>query len=527
MLLAAFSGGLSINTAPHLIPPTAATVCNNVDLSNGILEPFKSPVKYIDATDSKVVWYKNKYSFHPQNSIFCNMLDQAFVATPEKTIQKTLDGEIWYNIAIESPTQQLTIEPGPPNPQAEKPDTPVDIWGTFYGPDIRYCYTYYNANDGTESAPSPFTAPVKVGEYVNGGEDQETSNDYILYSYATIKDIIASDDPQVTHIRIYRMGGGITTFSLVMQIPNISSQVLDNTPSANLGNGITTIGYQVPPKVNYIATAYGMLFGCNENILYFSDENVPTNWNPLNYIVFDDNIVGIGCIQSGILVFTRYRTYIIAGNSATTFYKQLLLDNIGCLSAGSILTNGSECIWQSDDGLYMYSNVGLQNLSFSRVGNTLAPIKSCCLHNRTYYGLMEDKIVCINFHLQGAIYYLDYTAGTSIINAEAKVLVCNSKEVTEFAGAPMTMRYKTGWVASGGLSRLKTYKTFYVYAIGDISLKVYMSGELVADTNLANAVNEVKIMQGNTQGYYIEFEVTGTGELYEIEYVQEYRQNGR
>lgn len=707
-ILQAFTGGLQTRLAPHIAGSGSALICNNVNLESGILAPFSSPKPFAKATDKNVVWYKNSYSYHEKDSVFCNMLDAGFLAT-SNGIKKTTDGIIWDNIAIDAPKTALKATAGMTDadyfkkidftmsnwveyPSAGKwmlryqntegrdvrirvvlpalsqtntsptitarnstkdtnrkwtstiavrvsvvkqgvvtsswveaedkivrtkvtssaqgqsveldkisndkglrtsygttvlsqtieenmvsstdfyVEVPKDgeAWlqlvandienkagedyhtraplptkfdddalakldgkitfylfdrtthntsGELYGNDYRWCYTYYNANDGTESAPSPYTEPTTIGELV------ETSDStYWRNSYATLSDIIASADPQVTHIRIYRLGQGISDFRLVMEVENKNISVVDNVSSYDLGDACATIGYTVPPIVSYLTTAYGMLFGCKDNILYYSDEGIPTNWDPLNYIVFDDTITGIGPTSAGLLVFTKYRTYIISGNSAANFYKQLLYDSIGCISGKSIVTSGSECAWQGQNGIYLFSN-GITNLTLGKIGSKLDTITSACISDGSYFGIMQDKIIYINFLLNYAVGYLTLAGVDNIINAENKPTFILNGETCTFDGAPMKLEWQSTWLQTG-LTLYKNYKSVYIYAEGKMDYEVYIGSTLVASGKLLDGTTtEVKVSQAQRTGYYMSFKFIGTGKVYEIQYQSEDRQN--
>jgi hypothetical protein len=57
--------------------------------------------------------------------------------------------------------------------------------------------------------------------------------------------------------------------------------------------------------------------------------------------------------------------------------------------------------------------------------------------------------------------------------------------------------------------------------------KCYIDDELVSTATLLEGFQEIKLPQDKRLGYYIQFEVTGTGVLNEIEYKVEGRQNGK
>lgn len=397
-------------------------------------------------------------------------------------------------------------------------DESGETHGELAANDYRWCYTYYNANDGAESAPSPYTDATTIGRYDNSGG-------YWLNSSATLGNIKASKDPQVTHIRVYRIGDSSQRFRLALEIPNRDAIVIDNTATKFLGDMCPTIGYTVPPIVNTLATAYGMLLGSKDDTLYFSDENNPLLWNPLNYIKFDDNITGLGTCSLGILVFTAFRTYLISGNTATSFYKQLLYENIGCINQGSIVSTATECIWQSSVGIFRLGAGGLQNLTLNRIGINLETIHASTVTADCYYGVTDTKIICINFNLGGAIYYIAIADITGIVTANNSLTVVKARKLAAFTGKPMSFTWRSNWLQTS-MTLLKNYKSVYVYAEGDVDYKIYVSNKVAAQGKLRNGdVSDIKVDQLRRNGYYMQVEFSGTGTVYELQYISEDRQN--
>jgi hypothetical protein len=74
---------------------------------------------------------------------------------------------------------------------------------------------------------------------------------------------------------------------------------------------------------------------------------------------------------------------------------------------------------------------------------------------------------------------------------------------------------------------LKNYKVFYIYVIGTIQFKLYIDDTLAITKHLVDGLNEVKPPQELRYGYSVQLEFYGTGEVIEVEYKAEGRQNGR
>ena len=108
------------------------------------------------------------------------------------------------------------------------------------------------------------------------------------------------------------------------------------------------------------------------------------------------------------------------------------------------------------------------------------------------------------------------------------ILNTDSIGVKEYGnGTALTYQYKTGYIAENGLTNYKAFKDVYIYSSGSVNLKTYIDGLKVNDLDLLNGLTNFKIAQEHHRGYYIEFELVGTGTVYEIDIVSEGRQNGR
>lgn len=102
---------------------------------------------------------------------------------------------------------------------------------SFAGVAYDYLYTYYNAETGAESNPSiPMSAVIPL-----------TGTTYFPPRYPLPRrqpvhlTLVASTDPQVTNIRIYRRGGTLSANYLRLdQIPAASTSYIDISPDADI-----------------------------------------------------------------------------------------------------------------------------------------------------------------------------------------------------------------------------------------------------------------------------------------------------
>ena len=380
-----------------------------------------------------------------------------------------------------------------------------------------YVYTYYSSITGFESAPS------KASEDI-----------YIEVNKVDISGLLPSSDPTVTNINIYRLGGTLTDFYLVDTISKTSTtytdnksdlQVLDGTLLESRGNAKTKIG------LKYLTEYNEALFASVGTKLYFSNPGLVDTWPEVNYINFSDVITGLGVVQNGLLVFAKNKTWILIGNDLTTYSKYLLNGNQGCISGDTIAYVDNALLWLSLDGICTSSGGGIDVLSYPKLGKLNITPKCSVVYDSQYFLFHNTGTIIVDFRngikfrtldilARGAHYSTDYDT--------LYILTTDSIGVKEYGnGTALTYQYKTGYIAENGLTNYKAFKDVYIYSSGSINLKTYIDGLKVNDLDLINGLTNFKIAQEHHRGYYIEFELSGTGTVYEIDIVSEGRQNGR
>jgi hypothetical protein len=187
-----------------------------------------------------------------------------------------------------------------------------------------YVYTYVN-DIAQESAPSlpdsqyhhstifqsPIYAPTIGGSY----------NELILPA------VPAGDAPYgVATARIYRAATGSTgtAFRFVAEVAVSSGGTTtynDTLLDSQLGEVLITSLWDLPPTdlQGVLALPNGVMAGFSGNILCFSAQNYPHAW-PVSYqLTTDTNIVGIGNIDTTVVVFTQSFTYLAIGTDPAAY----------------------------------------------------------------------------------------------------------------------------------------------------------------------------------------------------------------
>jgi hypothetical protein len=275
-----------------------------------------------------------------------------------------------------------------------------------------------------------------------------------------------------------------------------------------------------------------MFFGCKDDKLYYSDVAFVNNWSPYFFIDFDTAIIGIGSTQNGLLVFTKDKTYIVTGSTPNSLSKLLLHGTQGCLNHKTIKYVDNALIWLSADGLCTSAGGAVNILTMSKLGFlNVEPIDSA-IWNDKYYLFHTTGTLVADFTFSQPIFSdINIVANgvwySSIFDKLYYVNTSGDLYSLLTGATNLTYSYKTGRLTEGSITVLKNYKTFYIYCYGTTELKIYIDGALVITKNLVAGLNEIKSPQDLRLGYYLELEFNGTGEVAEVEYKVEMRQNGR
>ena len=504
MIIADFSGGLNTRVAPHLLPPSQAQIYKNIENESGCLVPLKDKTDTGIPIDQYFTWYYAGNSFFGKTTeTYYAEYGNILYHTNVSAIPSKYDGVNTYQLGITAPTTKLTLT-----------DSAVGVLSGTY----TYAYTYYNSVTGVESAPNTISLEAVV-----------------IDRTITVSGFIASTDPQVTNIRLYRIGGSLTQYTLVNEKANTTLSYVDNLADITIaGNHVLdTISSGIPPVgLKYLTSIYSMLFGSVGDKLYFSDIGSPDSWPAINFIDFDDTITGIGALTSGIIVFTKFKSYIVTGNSPENFSMYLFSGSQGCIGHRTIQAVDNSLLWVSSDGLCASTGGAIAVISMPLVGKLIFSTfyTSAVLDNVYYLSYLyatEIKLLAFDFRYNRLIREM-VVLGTNIVSANDKLyqVYQGTVRILFNATTPLSMHYKSPMYVEGSYTNYKTYKDVYIQYSGTLQFKVYIDKVLINTVNLVGtSMRNIKLGNGS-KGYGIEFEITGTGEVYQIEYTLVGRQDG-
>lgn len=377
---------------------------------------------------------------------------------------------------------------------------------------IQYLYTYYNSADGTESAPSPASA------------EQE------ILSSVSLTNIQVSSDPQVDQKRIYRIGGNITTFTLVDTITNATTIYLDEKKDTEVEGSILTASTntEAPTGLAFLKEAYAMLFGAEGTKLRFTPIGEPDYWPETFFLQFSTPLTGIAPVTNGVLIFTQFKTHLITGTGPTSLSQYLLDGNQGCVDASSIQIVKGSAIWASTDGICTSNGSSVSVITKNKLGKiALSPVDST-VHDQVYYLLeTSGSILAVDYRYTQVIKRLSLDIESLAVGQDILYGVKNGVLQSLFSSSSVeSFKYTSPTLVEGRKSERKQYKKVYIYSKGDIIFNILINGVIVATKELTDEdSHQIQVPQDKQRGNDIQFQISGTGEVHEIEYEASRRVN--
>lgn len=271
-------------------------------------------------------------------------------------------GDIWHHerIGILAPNvaPALTEEPG----------------GNYNEFDeIAYYYTYWNANAGVESGPSP-PEMVTIDEFT--------------FKRAVGITLTATDDEQVTHIRLYRKyinvaGHKDQTWYYVMDIeitadplwlfergdPPAPGEPGDESDRST--EGALNFVVDVPPPSHVACVHQQRMWyvnGIGSHLLRFSERGRPEQSNPVLYYAVGDSRDHITAMRSAfgrLIIFKVNSIWSISGSSTQSWTVNLLAEGCGCIAPNTITPIGNNLYFANQKGIYRIGAGGVEYLSHS------------------------------------------------------------------------------------------------------------------------------------------------------------------
>lgn len=371
----------------------------------------------------------------------------------------------------------------------------------------QYLITYYNTATGAESGASPLTPELTLA---NGG-------------FVTFVGIPQSTEAD--KIRIYRVGGALSSFAMVTQLDMGTTTYVDSLADKDIDGRILNSAdfLPAPAGMTYVEESSGMLFGAVGSTVRFTPIGKPDAWPAAYEIQFGTNVIGLAEVASGILVFTVSSTYLLTGTGPTTIAKQLVDPKRGCSSAASIQKiAGGTAIWVSADGLCASSGGPAEVISRPKLGNIAIKPISSAVHADVYYCLDTTGVTYAFSMAYGNIFKRLKLGVSSLITGNNKLYGWKDGYLHElFASTEyLEFEYLSPRFIEGRASEIKAYKKFYFFGNGDIIINIVIDDEAIVENARLTAGDTTVIQppQDEQRGHYVQFAITGKGELLEYEY---------
>lgn len=229
----------------------------------------------------------------------------------------------------------------------------------YVATNVATSYVYTLVNDlGEESAPSPASATILRPDGVS-----------VTVTTPTSLPTGVSTDYGIATKRIYRAVTGATgsIFRFVVEVALATADYVDVLTDAELGEALESEGWELPPDDlrGILALPNGIMVGFRRNQLCFSVQNRPHAWPVAFRLTTDTDIVGIGAIDSTVVIGTKSFPYVASGSSPDSYAMQKLEVPQACVSKRSIgYLIGIGVVFASPDGLIAVAGAGqVRNLT--------------------------------------------------------------------------------------------------------------------------------------------------------------------
>lgn len=500
MLINNFSQGINTRLAPHLLSAASAVVYSNVDNTDGTLAPIKMPTNlYVDS---------NKYFYYFEDKWISSSAERSYVLlqnvlywTQNGTKPNKMSGGVRTQIGISRPTIRPKVEQWNTTGQG-------DLNGTY-----TYYITYYDDVHDIESKPLICTPATVI----------------INNSTTRVSGIPKSSDFQVNKIRLYRIGGTLTSRTLVATI-NQNTSYIDRLSDIDIdGYIMESDTYNVPPiSLMYLTEHNSSLVGAKGDKVYFALLTKPNAWPTMNYIVMPNAVTGLSSTPSGLLVFTAKATYVITGTEFSVYSKYPFDGSQGCINHNTIANLGGSVLWVSADGICTVE--GGRVVVVSRpVLDSIGVSINAVVHNDIYYLQLEDKIIAIDSRFGLVFVEFGYKFNyLGMFNDKLYGVRKGSIHTLFSSNLVEDINWLSAEFSEGAMTHKKIYYGVYFNSVGRLTVEILIDGRSAQFQPLnITGITEILIPQELQNGYSIQFRIRGKGVLKEIEYKVQGRTNAR
>jgi len=241
------------------------------------------------------------------------------------------------HLGIAAPATPISATPGVPPADVDQLVAETRVY--------TYTYVYKVGSRSIESAPAPASGTVDIYPGQNA----------ILGSVGTI-----SSGYNATHVRYYRAVDG--TFLFVKEVTYASALggTTDTVDPELLGEVIPSLDWLEPPDTlkGLINLPNGVMAGFDGRDVFFCEPYVPHAWPDAYRQTLDYPVVGLGVIDTTLVVLTKGTPYFIQGSHPDSMVVVRSDMEQSCLSKRSIVSFNNTVVYASPDGLMSLSSSG-------------------------------------------------------------------------------------------------------------------------------------------------------------------------
>jgi len=352
--------GVSPMTPPRYLDNASAQTALNCPVWMGPLSPITGALALTPSPLTKSGNIKSIYRFGQSET---NQLNHWFHWTTDvDVVQGFIAGD----------TTERTYYTGDGNPKVTNATLALSGGGTDY-PIAAYDIgvpkptgTFTTAKTGTANANTTSETRVYTFTYVNSFGEESTPYSETDMSPST-EDVFPGEsvvvtmptgtinNVNVTKKRIYRsaVGTANTSYFFVAEVTLATATYTDSLDGDDLNEELPSLTWVQPPTTlkGLVGMPNGVMAGFSGNDVYFSEPFRPFAW-PTQYVqTVGYPVVGLGVIDTTVVVLTQGRPYFIQGSHPDSSVMVEADINQACISKRSIVSMNNYVFYASPDGL--------------------------------------------------------------------------------------------------------------------------------------------------------------------------------
>jgi hypothetical protein len=395
--------GVSPMTPPRYLSNEAAQTALNCPVWKGSLQPIKGALELTPSPLTKSGNIKSIYRFGQSET---NQLNHWFHWTTDvDVVQGFIAGD----------TTERTYYTGDGNPKVTNATMALTGGGTDY-PIASYDIgvpkptgTFTTAKTGTPNANTTSETRVYTFTYVNSFGEESTPYSETDMSPST-EDVFPGEsvvvtmptgtinNVNVTKKRIYRsaLGTANTSYFFVAEVSLATATYTDSLDGDDLNEELPSLTWVQPPTTlkGLVGMPNGVMAGFSGNDVYFSEPFRPFAW-PTQYVqTVGYPVVGLGVIDTTVVVLTKGRPYFIQGSHPDSSVMVEADINQACISKRSIVSMNNNVFFASPDGIVALSPGGSSIVTESLFDKETWQAQSpddlvACMYESQYVGFFD------------------------------------------------------------------------------------------------------------------------------------------